>query len=69
MYTKSYLRNCENWKETIRKQVELGKGKEISSTDGSIEDKEVKEAQPNLTTGVLCVITTEELDFRLSLDS
>ena len=55
--------------ETSRKQVELGKGKELNSTDESIDDTDVEEAQLDSTTGVLCVTTSEELDFRSTLDS
>ena len=68
-YTKRYLRKFKKLNKTSRKQLELGKGKEYTSTDKLIVDTEVKEAQPDLTTGVLCVITTEELDFRSALDS
>ena len=42
---------------------------ELSSTDESVDDADVEEAQPVLTNGVLCVITTQELDFRSALDS
>ena len=68
-YTKRYLRKFEKLNERSRKQVELGKGKEISSTDESIGNTDVEEAQPDLTTDALCVITIEELDFRSTLDS
>ena len=59
----------EKLDERSRKQAELGKGKGISSTDESIDNTDVVEAQPDLTTGLLCVITTEELDFWSTLDS
>ena len=68
-YTKRYLRKFEKLNETSRKQVELGKGNELSSTDESIGNTDVEEAQPDLPTDALCVITTEELDFRSTLDS
>ena len=57
--------------ETSRKQVELGKGNELSSADKSIDATDVEEVQPDLTTflDALCVITTEESDFRTTLDS
>ena len=55
--------------ETSRKQVELGKGRALSSTDELIYDTDVEEAQPDLTIGVLCVITTEELDFWSTLEN
>ena len=61
--------SVENLKETSRKQVELGKGNELSSADESNDATDVEEAQPDLTTNVLCVITTEEFDFRSTLDS
>ena len=50
-YTKRYLKKFEIMKETSRKQVELGKGKELSSTDEPIGDADVEESQPNMTTG------------------
>ena len=65
-YTK---RKFKKLNETVREQVELGKGKEISSTDESVNNTDIEEAQPDLTTNALCVITTEELDFRSTLDS
>ena len=68
-YTKRYMRKFVKLNERSRKQVELGKGNEISSTDESINNTDVKEAQPDLTTNALCVITTEEFDFRSTLDS
>ena len=68
-YTKRYLRKFEKLNGTSRKQVELGKGNEISSTGESIGNTDVEEAQPDLTTNALCVITTEEIDFRSTLDS
>ena len=68
-YTKKYLRKFEKLNEKSRKKVELGKGKEISSTDESIGNTDVEEAEPDLTTNALCVITTEEIDFRSTLDS
>ena len=68
-YTKRYLRKIEKLNETSRNHVELGKGKELSSTDESIDDTDVEEAQSDLTTGLLCVITPKELDFRSILDS
>ena len=67
-YTKRYLRKFEKF-EPSRQQVELGKGKEFSRTDESIDGRDVEEVQPDLTTGVLCVITTNQLDFRSALDS
>ena len=45
------------------KQAELGKGKELSSTDESIDDTDVKEAQQDLITCLLCVITPRGRDF------
>ena len=54
---------------TRREQVELGIGREISSTDESTNKRDVEEARPDLTTVVLCVITTEELDIQSILDS
>ena len=57
-YTRRYLRKLEKLNETSGKQVELGKGNELCSTDKSIDATDVGEAQPNLTTSVLCVITT-----------
>ena len=68
-YTKRYLRKFVKLNERSRKQVELGKGKEISSTDESIGNTDVEEAQPDLTTDALCVIENEELNFRSPLDS
>ena len=68
-YTKKYLRKFEKLNERSRKQVELGKGNELSSTDESIGNTDVVEAQPDLPTDALCVITTEEIDFRSTLDS
>ena len=68
-YTKRYLRKFEKLNETSRKQVELGKGKEISSTDEPIGNTDVEEAQSDLPTDVLCVITNDELDFRSTLGS
>ena len=68
-YTKRYLRKFEKLNETSRKQVELGKGNELSSADESIDATHVEEAQPDLPTVALCVITNEELDFRSTLDS
>ena len=67
--TKRYLRKFEELNETSRKRVELGRGKELSSTDEPIENADVEEAQPGMTTGVLCVITTQKLDFWSTLDS
>ena len=67
--TNRYLRKSGELNETSRKRVELGRGKELSSTDESIDNADVDEAQPDMTTGVLCVITTQELDFRSTLDS
>ena len=67
--TKRYLRMFEKFDKTSKKQVELGTTKEISSTDESTDDTDLEEAQPDLTTGVLCVITTDELDFRSTLDN
>ena len=55
--------------ETIRKHLKLVKGNELSSTDETIDDTNVEESQPELTTGFLCVITTEELVFRSTLES
>ena len=68
-YTKRYLRKLEELNETSRKQDELDKCKELSSTNESIDDTDVEEAQPDMTTGVLCVTTNEELDFRFFLDN
>ena len=68
-YTKRYLRKFEKLNERSRKQVELGKGNEFSSADESIDATYVEEAQPDLPTDALCVITYEELDFRSTLDS
>ena len=68
-YTKRCLRTFVKLNERSRNQVELGKGKEISSADESIDATYVEEAQPYLTTNALCVITNEELDFRSTLDS
>ena len=45
-YTKRYLRKFEKLNETSRKQVEVGKGTKDSSTDESVEDTDVEEAQP-----------------------
>ena len=45
------------------KQAELGKGKELSSTDEPINDTNVEEAQPDLITCKLCVITPRSRDF------
>ena len=47
-------------KGTNRNQVELGKSKEFSKTDELIDNTDVDDAQPDLTTGVFCVILTEE---------
>ena len=47
----------------------MSKGREFSGTDDSNDDTDVKEAQPDLTTGALSVIATDELDFRSTLDS
>ena len=69
MYTKRYFRKFYKLNKASRKQVELDNGTEFSSTVKLMVDTKVKEAQPDLTTGVLCVITTEELDFRSTLDS
>ena len=55
--------------ESSRKQVELGKGKELFSTDESIDNTDVEEAQRDLTTGVFCLITTDGFDFGSNLDS
>ena len=68
-YTKRYLRKFVKMNERSGKQAELGKGKEISSTDESVKNTDVEEAQPDLTTNALCVITTEEFHFRSTLDS
>ena len=68
-YTKRYLRKFEKLNETSRKQVELGKGNELSSADESIDATYVEEAQPDLPTDALCVITNEKLDFRSTLGS
>ena len=68
-YTKRYLRKFVKLNERSRKQVELGKGKEISSTEESVNNTDVEEAQLGLTTNALCVITTEEFDFWSTLDS
>ena len=68
-YTKRYLRKFVKLSERSRKQVELGRGKETSSTDESVNNTDVEEAQPDLTTNALCVITTEEFGFRSTLDS
>ena len=68
-YTKRYLGKFEKFNKTSREQVELHKGQELSSTDELIENTDVEEAQPDWTTVVLCAITTEELDFRSTLDS
>ena len=54
-YTKKYLREFEKLHETSGKHVELGKCKELFSTDESIDDTGVEEAHPDLSTGVLCV--------------
>ena len=62
-YTKRYLRRFEKLNETSRTRVEIGKGKELSSTDETI-DTDVEEAQPGLRTGVLCVMTTDFLFIR-----
>ena len=51
--------------KTSKKRVEIGKYKELSSADESIDDRDVEEAQPDLTT----VMTTEELDFWSNYDS
>ena len=59
----------EKLNETNRNQVDLGKGKELSVTDDSIDIIDVEEAQQDLTTGVLCVISSKELGFRSTLDS
>ena len=63
------MRKFEKLNETSRKQVELGKDNELSSADESIDATYVEEAQPDLPTDALCVITNEELDFRSNLDS
>ena len=55
IYTRSYWRKFEKLNETSREQVELGKGKELSSTDKSIDNRDVEETQPNMPTGVMCV--------------
>ena len=61
------MQKFEKLNETNRKQVELGREKELSGTDESIGDTDVEEEQPDLTTGVLCVITTESWIFGLLL--
>ena len=63
------MRKFEKLNETSRKQVELGKDNELASADESIDATYVEEAQPDLPTDALCVITNEELDFRSTLDS
>ena len=67
-FTNKYLWELEVLNETSKKWVELSRGMELSSTDESMDDADVEEAQPVLTNGVLCVITTQELDFRSALD-
>ena len=64
MYTKRYLRKFVKLNGTSRKQFQLGKSKELSNTEESIDDTDVEEAQPDLATGVFCVIRTKELDFQ-----
>ena len=69
MYTNIKLRKFGKLEEKSRKQVELGKGNEFSKTDELIDDTDVDEEQPDLTTAVFCVILTEELDVRSTFDS
>ena len=68
-FTKRYLRKYEKLNEIIRKQVELGRGKAFCSTDESTDDTDLEEAHTDLATGVFCVITTGDFDFRSTLGS
>ena len=53
MYTKRYLTKFEKLYESNRKHIELSKDQELSSTGEAIIDKDLEEAQTDLTTSVL----------------